>query len=125
MAQKYKVTTETTPLRLRREPNEKDDSNIIARIPKDAIVEEAGSGVITPVAGWKYISYNGQFGWASSLYLTPIDENGNKTAEPDKSNPVKDEDTSGNGDKKEPNGKAWMIAGAVTMAIGAVLNLVL
>lgn len=125
MAQKYKVTTESDPLRLRREPNEKDESNIIVKMPKGSIVEEAGSGVITPVAGWKYISYNGQFGWASAQYLTPIDDSGNKTAEPDKTTPVNDEDKSGNGDKKEPNGKAWMIAGAVTMAIGAVLNLVL
>lgn len=127
MSQKYKVTTSTDPLRIRSEAKvDSDGKNIVARVPKGEIVEEAGSGVIVPVAGWTYVCYDGKYGYASSQYLTPVDDGGNKTAEPDKSVQVVDDSTTTDtGDKKEPNGKAWMIAGGAVLAIGAILNLVL
>lgn len=116
MAQYYKVTTQSTGLNLRQAPDEKDDSNFILSIPKDAVVEESGSGVIQPVSGWKYISYNGKYGFASAKYLTPCDANGNINGEPDKTDAPDDETKSY---------KGILIAGAAVCIAGLALNFIL
>ena len=116
MAQYYKVTTQSTGLNLRTAPDEKDASNYILSIPKDKVVEEAGSGVIQPVSGWKYISYNGKYGFASAKYLTPCDANGNITGEPDKTDAPDDETKSY---------KGILIAGAAVCIAGLALNFIL
>lgn len=127
MAQFYKVTTSTDPLRLRSTADTSSEENIIARIPKGAIVSETGIGVMASVDGWKYVTYNGASGYASSQYLTPCDESGNVTGEPDKTKPVHDEGTNGggNGGNTSNSGKKWMIAGGIALAVGAVMNIFL
>lgn len=116
MAQKYKVTTETNGLNLRTAPNTNDDSNWILSIPKGAIVEETGIGVISPVDGWKYVTYNGKSGYASAQYLTPVDGDGKKQADPDKTTPVEDE-------SEGKSYKGLLIAGAVVCVAGVALNI--
>lgn len=115
MAQKYKVTTQTDPLRMRSSASTASETNIIARIPKGAIVEESGVGVIVPVEGWKYVTYNGKSGYCSAQYLTPVDEDGKKQGEPDKTTPIEDED--------HKSHKGLLIAGAVVCVAGLAVNL--
>lgn len=119
MAQKYKVTTKEGGLNLRSTAETIDvnsaNSNFILSIPKGAIVEEYGFGVIKQVDGWKYVSYNGKTGYASSQYLTPVDEDGKKQGETDKTTPVEDE-------TKTKNYKGILIAGSIVCLIGLGLN---
>lgn len=120
MAQKYQVTTKDGGLNLRSTAEvidvNSENSNFIISIPKGAIVEEYGVGVIKQVDGWKYVSYNGKTGYAASQYLTPVDDSGKKQGEPDKTTPVEDE-------TKTKNYKGILIAGSIVCLIGLGLNI--
>lgn len=125
----YKVNTQKDPLALRE--GESATSKNLASMPKGAIV--AYSSVMSSTdPNWTPVIYNGQAGYASSQYLTIATEaeynaykNGGSSTSNTTNNVItpSPDSTTNDGTQKtdEPNGKAWMIAGCVVMALGAVV----
>lgn len=109
----YKVVTENTGLNMRQEASE--SSGVITSVPKGAIV--------TPIIavldknGFAYVNYNGQNGWCSLKYLVAVDSTGKEVVD-NNSKIEKNEE-----EKKDCNGKAWLIAGGIIFAIGASMNI--
>lgn len=68
-AGKYKITTQNSNLRLRSKHSTDSSSQILANMPKGAIVEVTAMG-----NGWAHVTYNGKNGYASSEYLTRCEE---------------------------------------------------
>lgn len=120
MSNYFKVTTEKDPLRLRSEASTATNDNIIAKMPKGTVVEEVIGAGLTPT-GWKCVRYNGKTGYASSAYLTPCSQDGDKQGEPDNSGPRDEATDGGNGN----GAKVMLIAGGVAAVAGILLNVFL
>lgn len=131
----YKVNITSGTLNLRKEADKSSDS--IAMMKKgDVVVYNALGDSSNP--DWTPVIYNGISGYASSVYLTIatteeyeayLKSQGQKTN--NGGTPTNDTTNNNNdggsndGDKETTNGKGWFIAGCVTLAVGAILNLVL
>lgn len=123
----YKVNTQSGTLTLREKPSK--DSTALASMPKGTIVVYNAFGDTTE-AGWTPVQYGDILGYASSQYLTLATEceykqvyskGGNETTPSTIISPS----PSANTEKTEANGKGWLIAGGLTLAVGAILNMVL
>ncbi len=79
-AEKFRVTTQTDPLRVR---DKAYGGEVIGLLPKGTIVEG------TRVDAWKVkIIYNGQTGYIYSGYLTPVSSSTSSTVKPNPTKPT-------------------------------------
>lgn len=107
---KYKVITNETSLNLRLQAN--TDSEILASIPKGAIVSQ---NLVMPVYdGWVAVSYEGKNGYVSSQFIEEYKEGDSKV--PDK--------TGAEGAEKSSSDKL-LIAGCIVAAVGAIVNILI
>lgn len=124
----YKVTTSESgaagALRMHSTPDTSEDS-VISAVPHGAVV--TGSAVALDTNGMRYVSYNGKWGWVAIRFLTECDEDGTLTADKQTNvTPSFDEDYSPEKtEKKEVNGKKWLIIGGITLAVGAMMNVLM
>lgn len=106
---KYKVITNETSLNLRLQAN--TDSEILASIPKGAIVSQ--NLVMPEYDGWVAVSYEGTNGYVSSQF---IEEYKGDSKVPDK--------TGAEGAEKSSSDKL-LIAGCIVAAVGAIVNILI